>query len=104
MTIEAERKMSEPITVTYSLEEILKKIESGLTTIQKDVTDLKVGQVRLEEKIDGIKTRLDKVETTQEGLVKDVGDLKGAKSLIIPVVVAVITAIATLLIRSIPIQ
>ncbi|MEA5536030.1 hypothetical protein [Crocosphaera sp. XPORK-15E] len=64
-----------PITVTYSLEEILKEINNKLDkidekfeakfekfeaqfgakfdTLQKDVNDLKVGQTRLEEKLTG---------------------------------------------------
>ncbi|MEA5509700.1 hypothetical protein VB715_07980 [Crocosphaera sp. UHCC 0190] len=42
-----------PITVTYSLEEILKEINGKLDTLQKDVNDLKIGQVRLEEKLTG---------------------------------------------------
>lgn len=52
--------MNEPITVTYSLEEVLKELKqeikavnSKLDTMQKDITDLKVGQVRLEEKLTG---------------------------------------------------
>ena len=49
-----------------------------------------------------IDRRLEKVEGTQDALIKDVSDLKGAKSLIIPVVVAVLTSILTLLLRSIP--
>jgi len=45
---------------------------------------------------------LEKVEGTQDALIQDVSDLKGVKSLIIPVVVAVLTSILTLLVRSIP--
>ncbi|MEA5511262.1 hypothetical protein VB715_15930 [Crocosphaera sp. UHCC 0190] len=52
--------MSEPVIVTYSLEEVLKELKqeikdvnTKLNTIQKDVTDLKIGQVRLEEKLTG---------------------------------------------------
>ena len=73
--------MNEPVTVTYSLEEILKRIEDKLDnnqkevkqeikdintrldtlqkdfnqkldTLQKDVTDVKVGQAKLQEKVD----------------------------------------------------
>ncbi len=62
--------MNEPVTVTYSIEEVLKgiedkfkKIDDKLDTIQKDVTDLKVGQARLEEKLTGdIKTLDTKIE------------------------------------------
>ena len=96
--------MSEQTTVTYSLETILKDINSKLEALQKDVGELKTDIVEVKNELKNIDKRLEKVEKSQEGLVKDVADLKGAKSLIIPIVVAVITSIATLLIRSIPIQ
>ncbi|MDJ0732200.1 MAG: hypothetical protein QNJ33_19660 [Crocosphaera sp.] len=55
--------MNEPATVTYDLTEILKRIENKLDTMQKDLTDLKVGQARLEEKLTGdIKTLDTKIE------------------------------------------
>lgn len=109
-----------PITVTYSLEEILgdikqsiKEVNQKLDNLQKDVTDIKVGQAKFEAeikgdikafdgKVDNIEKRLEKMEGTQEILIKDVSDLKGAKSLIIPIVVAVTTSLVTLLIRSLP--
>lgn len=56
----------EPITVTYSLEQILGEIKQELAktnqkldNLQKDVTDVKVGQARLEEKVDGLGKRMD---------------------------------------------
>ncbi len=58
-----------PITVTYSLEEILKEINQKLDNIQGDVTDLKVGQARLTEKVEGIDNRLRVVEGTQKNQV-----------------------------------
>ncbi len=79
--------MNEPVTVKYSLEDILKKIdnkldkieeasikrfekiESKLDTIQKDITDLKVGQARLEEKVDGLGKRFDYQEFINRGVV-----------------------------------
>ncbi len=98
-----------PVTVTYSLEEILgeikqsiKEVNQKLDTLQKDVTDLKIGQAALTEKVGGIGKRLEKVENEQGTLVKDMSDLKGAKSLIIPIVVAVTTSLVTLLIRTLP--
>ena len=51
-----------PVTVTYSLEEILKDINSKLDTIQKDVTDLKVGQAELKAEVKAINKRLDSQE------------------------------------------
>jgi phage terminase Nu1 subunit (DNA packaging protein) len=79
--------MNEPVTVTYSLEEVLKriedkldkmeesstkrfeKVESKLDIIQKDVTDLKIGQARLEEKVDGLGKRLDYQEFINRGVL-----------------------------------
>lgn len=42
------------------------------------------------------------MENEQTGLVNDVSSLKGAKSLIVPIVVAILTSVLTLLIRAIP--
>ncbi|MDJ0601452.1 MAG: shikimate dehydrogenase [Crocosphaera sp.] len=123
--------MSEPVTVRYSLEEILKEIKqeikdvntklddvqkdvntklddvqkdvnTKLDNLQKDVTDLKVGQATLTEKVSGIDKRLEKVETEQDTMVKAISDLQGFRSLIVPIVVAVATALLTLLFRLVP--
>lgn len=98
-----------PITITSSLESILgeikdsiKDVNQKIETIQKDLVDLKVGQATLTEKVDSIGKRLEKVETEQTTLVKDIADLKGVKSLIIPLIVAITTAIATVFLRSLP--
>jgi chromosome segregation ATPase len=88
--------------VTDSLEIILTNITEKLDSLQKDVTDLKVDMAEVKTELKIIDRRLEKVEGTQNALIKDVSDFKGAKSLIIPVVVAVLTSILTLLVRSIP--
>ena len=88
--------------VTDSLEIILTNITEKLDSLQKDFTDLKVDMAEVKTELKIIDRRLEKVEGTQDALIKDVSDLKGAKSLIIPVVVAVLTSILTLLLRSIP--
>jgi len=88
--------------VTDSLEIILTNITEKLDSLQKDFTDLKVDMAEVKTELKIIDRRLEKVEGTQNALIKDVSDLKGAKSLIIPVVVAVLTSILTLLVRSIP--
>ena len=87
---------------TDSLEIILTNITEKLDSLQKDVTDLKVDMAEVKTELKIIDRRLEKVEGTQDALIQDVSDLKGAKSLIIPVVVAVLTSILTLLVRSIP--
>ncbi|MEL4893989.1 hypothetical protein [Crocosphaera sp. Alani8] len=61
--------MNEPTTVTYDLTDILKRIENKLDTMQKDLTDLKVGQARLEEKVDGLGKRLDYQEFINRGVI-----------------------------------
>jgi chromosome segregation ATPase len=87
---------------TDSLEIILTNITEKLDSLQKDFTDLKVDMAEVKTELKIIDRRLEKVEGTQNALIQDVSDLKGAKSLIIPVVVAVLTSILTLLVRSIP--
>ncbi|MFM6760304.1 MAG: shikimate 5-dehydrogenase [Microcystis panniformis] len=115
-------------TVTYSLESVLTRIESKIDnlqrdvnqkfdnlqrdmdqkidTLQKDVNDLKIetteikGEIKtLTEKVEGIDKRLEKVENNYAILVKDIADLKGFKSLIIPMVVAFLSAVVTLGLR-----
>jgi len=49
-------------TVTYSLETILMRIEGKIDSLQKDVTDLKVGQAVLTGKVEGIENRLNSLE------------------------------------------
>ena len=88
--------------VTNSLEIILTNITEKLDSLQKDFTDLKVDMAEVKTELKIIDRRLEKVEGTQDALIQDVSDLKEAKSLIIPVVVAVLTSILTLLVRSIP--
>jgi peptidoglycan hydrolase CwlO-like protein len=93
-------------TVTYSLESVLTRIESKIDSLQRDVNDLKVeiteirGDIKtLSEKVDGMDKRLEKVEDSYTILVKDIADLKGFKSLIIPMVVAFLSAVVTLGLR-----
>ncbi|MEA5509258.1 hypothetical protein VB715_05720 [Crocosphaera sp. UHCC 0190] len=98
-----------PIQVTTDLGQVLGQINQKLDKIDARLNNLEVGQARLEEKVESIDKQLtmidktiDKIELEQKTLTTDIADLKGAKSLIIPIVVAVLTSLMTLLIRAIP--
>ncbi len=74
-----------------------------------DISQLIIGQSningrigRLEEKVKNIDDTVKEIKETQKALVSDVADLKGSKSLIMPIVVAVTASILTLVIRAIP--
>ena len=90
--------MNDPTTVTYPVADILTRIEEKL----EKLNTIEVQIATLTEKVNGIDKRLEKGENTQDILVKEVSDLKGVKSLVIPIVVAVATALLTLLFRLIP--
>jgi archaellum component FlaC len=96
-------------TVTYSLAAVLseikdsiKEVNQKLGRIDERLTKIEIGQAKLTEKVEGMDKRLEKVESEQSGLVKDLSDLKGVKSLIIPITVAVITSVLTVFLRSLP--
>ncbi|MGB5771136.1 MAG: hypothetical protein WBM32_14915 [Crocosphaera sp.] len=61
--------MNEPVTVTYSIEEVLKRMEDKLDKIDTRLTNLEVGQAKLTEKVEGIDNRLRVVEGTQKNQV-----------------------------------
>ena len=100
------------INVESDLKEILNKLERKIDNLQNDVSGLRQQDIpTINVKLENLSTRMsqvektvDKVSTNQETIQKDVSDLKGAKSLIIPIVVAVTTSILTLVIRAIPIS
>jgi len=79
-----------------------KKLEDKIDKLSDAINQLAIGQARLEEQVSNLNKRFEKIETSQETLIKDVSDLKGAKSLIVPLIVAVTTSLVTLLIRAIP--
>ena len=57
------------VTIESDLKEILNKIDQKLDNISKDITDLKVGQARLEEKVDGLSKRMDNQEFISRGVL-----------------------------------
>ncbi|MDJ0508140.1 MAG: shikimate dehydrogenase [Crocosphaera sp.] len=80
----------------------IKDVNNKLDNLQKEVADIKVGQATLTDKVTGIDKRLNKVETEQDIMVKAISYLQGFRSLIVPIVVAVATALLTLLFRLVP--
>jgi archaellum component FlaC len=100
------------INVESDLKEILNKLEQKLDHLQSDVSSLRQQDTpTINVKLENLSTRMltvektvDKLSTNTETIQKDVSDLKGAKSLIIPIVVAVTTSILTLVIKAIPIS
>jgi len=55
--------------ISTRFEQKLDAVNSRLDTISKDVVDLKVGQARLEEKVDGLGKRLDNQEFISRGVL-----------------------------------
>lgn len=107
MATSTKTKMS--ITIEVELKEILGKIDQKLDGIQKDITELNIGQAELRGGQSELRSNFSALESSQKTMAadivtlkQDVTDLKGAKSLIIPIIVAVTTSVLTLLIRSIP--
>ncbi|WP_107667502.1 shikimate dehydrogenase [Cyanothece sp. BG0011] len=92
--------MNEPITVPYDLADILKELKQDIkdvnTKLDKQSEKLNTIEVKLakiETEITGMDKRLERVENTQDTLVKEVSDLKGFRSLILPLVVGGISAV-----------
>ena len=68
--------MNEPVTVTYSLEAVLERIEdklekfeTKLDKIDERLTAIEIGQARLEEKVDALGKRLDNQEFISRGVL-----------------------------------
>lgn len=57
------------VTIEQDLKEVLGEINQKLDHLQGDVTDLKVGQARLEEKVDGLGKRIDNQEFISRGVL-----------------------------------
>jgi hypothetical protein len=82
------------ITIESDLKEILTKIDQKLDTLSRDVTDLKVGQARLEEKVDGLEKRL---ESNLDGLSKRMENQEFlSRGVLIGLIVAILGGFAKL--------
>jgi predicted nuclease with TOPRIM domain len=60
------------ITIEQDLKEVLGSINQKLEHLQKDVMDIKIGQARLEEKVNGL-------EKDIESLKDDTKEIKGSQ-------------------------
>jgi chromosome segregation ATPase len=92
--------------VDQKIDNLQRDMDQKFDSLQKDVNDLKVevteikGDIKtLDQKVETMDKRLEKVEDSYAILVKDIADLKGFKSLIIPMVVAFLSAVVTLGLR-----
>ncbi|HHP7231192.1 MAG TPA: shikimate dehydrogenase [Xenococcaceae cyanobacterium] len=100
------------IQIESDLKEILNKLDRKLDNLQTDVSGLRQQDIpQINVKLENLTTRMsqvekitDKLSTSQETVQQDVSDLKGVKSLIIPILVAVTTSILTLVIKAIPVS
>ena len=57
------------VPIEQDLKEVLGEINQKLDHLQGDVSDLKVGQARLEEKVDGLGKRIDNQEFISRGVL-----------------------------------
>jgi chromosome segregation ATPase len=92
--------------VDQKIDNLQRDMDQKFNSLQKDVNDLKVevteikGDIKtLDQKFETLAKRREKVEDGYAILVKDIADLKGFKSLIIPMVVAFLSAVVTLGLR-----
>lgn len=92
--------MNEPVTVTYDLADILKELKQDIKEVNtkldkqsEKLTTIEVELAEIKTEIKGMDKRLERVENTQDTLVKEVSDLKGFRSLILPIIVGGISAI-----------
>ena len=95
---------SDQKAILKEISELKREIKSDQKAISDEISNLRVGQTRLEERVKNIDDTVKEIKTTQKNLVSDVADLKGAKSLIIPIFVAVTASILTLVFRAIPLN
>jgi uncharacterized protein Yka (UPF0111/DUF47 family) len=89
-----------PVTVTYSLEEVLKQINQKLDNLQKDVTDIKMGQAKLEAELKGeIKT----LETKVDGISKRLDTQEFInRSVVVGFILAILAGLGKLFLPNLP--
>ena len=88
--------MNEPITVPYDLVEVLKGIENKFGKIETKLEKLNTIEVKLatiETEVKNLKEDVRDIKIVQNTLVKEVSDLKGFRSMILPLIVGGISAV-----------
>ncbi|MDJ0843292.1 shikimate dehydrogenase [Crocosphaera sp.] len=92
--------MNEPITVPLELTDILKELKQDIkdvnTKLDKQSEKLNTIEVKLatiDTEVRNLKEDVRDIKTVQNTLVKEVSDLKGFRSLILPLVVGGISAV-----------
>ena len=101
MSVQIETDLKEILT---RFEQRFDKLDQKLDKLAENATDINLRLTKVETKLDAATEDIKEIKSTQKTLTRDVSDLKGVKSLIIPIVVAVTTSILTLVIRTIPIS
>ena len=91
------------IQIESDLKEILNRFEQKLDKLNDNTNDINLRLTKVETKVDSAIEDIKEIKSTQKTLNNDVSDLKGVKSLIIPILVAATTSILTLVVRTIPI-
>ena len=101
MSVQIETDLKEILT---RFEQRFDKLDQKLDKLGENTTDINLRLTKVETKLDAATEDIKEIKSTQKTLTRDVSDLKGVKSLIIPIMVAVTTSILTLVIRTIPIS
>jgi chromosome segregation ATPase len=101
MSVQIESDLKEILT---RFEQRFDKLDQKLDKLNDNTTDINLRLTKVETKLDAATENIKEIKSTQKTLSTDVSDLKGSKSLIIPLVVAVRTSVLTLIIRTIPIN
>jgi archaellum component FlaC len=106
------------VTIETDLRDILNnldkrfdRMEQKIDTIQKDVGELKIDVTKLDgktnglaDKIDGLQKTVDKLSIDVSASNRDISDLKGVKSLIVPGFVAILASLLTFVFRGVNLQ
>lgn len=85
--------MNEPSTVTYPTADILLRIENKLDKQSEKLTTIEVELAEIKTEVRNLKEDVRDMKTVQNTLVKEVSDLKGFRSLILPLIVGGISAV-----------